>query len=137
MSDATLVFRGIENSGDARGGSFPIPPQVFAEAFPVRDAHLSTLRPGHTRGDHYHVVRHEILAVLATGAWSLHWDAGPGTPTRHEHFDGTMAVVVEVPPLVAHAIRNDGGEDLQLMGISDLPYDPDHPDTLPRQVSDR
>ncbi|MEU9342799.1 hypothetical protein AB0D74_16485 [Streptomyces sp. NPDC048278] len=135
MDDAVLEFAEIDDSGDVRGSSFPVPPQWFAEAFCVRDAHPSSIRPGHTRGDHYHEVRHEILIVMPAGRWSLHWDSGADTMVQYRKFEGTAAVIIKVPPLSSHAIRNDGDTDLYVIGLTDGPYDPDSPDTFPRKVS--
>ncbi|MFE9692833.1 hypothetical protein [Micromonospora sp. NPDC005806] len=45
-------------------------------------------------------------------------------------------VVVLVPALVSHAIRNDDAEYLHLVAISDAPYLVDTPDAHRRAVSD-
>lgn len=135
MSDPVLEYLELSDSGDARGSSFPVPAAWLAEAFVVRDAHISTVASGCTRGDHYHVDRHEVLAVMPSDRWSLHWDSGAGTDVRHQEFNGACAVIIRVPPLASHAIHNDGEEELRVIGLSDAPYDPERPDALSRRVS--
>lgn len=135
MAASELQITEIKDSGDIRGSSFPVPGGCFGDGFTTRDAHLSTLSPGHIRGNHFHVTRNEILLVMAVGPWSLHWDRGEGTPVSVREFDGTSAVVVRVPLLVSHAIRNDGEVPLQIIGLTNGPYDAGAPDAFPRQVA--
>jgi oxalate decarboxylase/phosphoglucose isomerase-like protein (cupin superfamily) len=135
MADSELIVTVLKDSGDGRGSSFPVPEGCFASGFPVRDAHLSTLMPGHVRGDHFHVARHEILLVMSVDRWSLHWDTGDGTPVDVRLFDGPGAAVIRVPPHASHAIRNDGSTPLQIIGLTDGPYDAAAPDAYRRQVT--
>jgi hypothetical protein len=125
----------LKDSGDDRGSSFPVPDECFGGGFPVHDAHLSTLMPGNVRGDHFHVTRHEILLVMSVDRWSLHWDSGAGTRIDARVFDGPGAVVIQVPPHASHAIRNDGSAPLQIVGLTDGPYEPATPDAYPRRVT--
>jgi oxalate decarboxylase/phosphoglucose isomerase-like protein (cupin superfamily) len=135
MAGTALEITVVKDSGDCRGRSFPVPGECFGDGFSVRDAHLTTLLPGHVRGDHYHVTRNEILLVMASDLWSLHWDSGEGTPVGSRLFDGSDAVLIRVPPHASHAIRNDGSAPLQIFGLTDGPYDPAEPDAFPRRVT--
>jgi dTDP-4-dehydrorhamnose 3,5-epimerase-like enzyme len=130
-----LTVTELKDSGDERGSSFPTPEGCLGGEFALRDAHLSTLEPGHLRGNHFHVARHEILLVMFTDRWSLHWDSGSGTPVTTRVFDGTGAVIVRVPPYASHALRNDGSSPLHIVGLTDGPYNPADPDAFPRQVA--
>ncbi|MFI6655336.1 hypothetical protein ACIBL8_07475 [Streptomyces sp. NPDC050523] len=99
------------------------------------DVHVTTLMPGAVRGNHFHVRRRELLLVLHEEAWSGHWDeAGDGTPLHSRTFGGRGAVLIEVPRLVSHAVRNDGSVPLHITGFSDGEYDPASPDAFPRSV---
>ncbi|TQM81404.1 dTDP-4-dehydrorhamnose 3,5-epimerase-like enzyme [Saccharothrix saharensis] len=120
----------LEAFGDDRGVSFTL--AGLSALGPIADAHLASVRPGHTRGQHYHAHKGELMAVVYADTWSLHWDTGPGTPTHHRTFTGSGAVVVAPPPNWAHAVRNDGGTDLWLF----VGHDRADRDTHPRQVTD-
>jgi len=135
MAGSGLRVTVLKDSGDDRGGSFPVPDWCFEGGFTVRDAHLSTLLPGHIRGNHFHVARHEVLLVMSADRWSLHWDNGIGTPIEVQIFNGTSAVVIQVPPHSSHAIRNDGSLPLHIAGLTDGPYDPTAPDAYLRPVA--
>jgi oxalate decarboxylase/phosphoglucose isomerase-like protein (cupin superfamily) len=135
VTDSGLRVTVLKDSGDDRGSSFPAPDGCFEGGFTVRDAHMSTLLPGHIRGNHFHVARHEILLVTSADRWSLHWDSGIGTPVETRTFDGTSAVVIQVPPHTSHAVRNDGSAPLHIVGLTDGPYDPAAPDAYLRQVT--
>jgi len=132
--DRTLSVVDLQDSGDARGSSFSVPAELFAGPFSVADMHVATIEPGATRGNHYHALRREVLVVVATDRWSLHWDEGAGTPIRQREFAGPGAVLVRVPDGMSHAIRNDGAVPMQLIGLADGPYDAARPDVHPRPV---
>jgi dTDP-4-dehydrorhamnose 3,5-epimerase-like enzyme len=135
MVDSGLKVTVLSDSGDDRGSSFPAPDSCFEDGFTVRDVHLSTLLPGHVRGNHFHVARCEALLVMSADRWSLHWDSGIGSPVEVRVFDGPGAVVIRVPPRASHAISNDGSVPLHIVGLTDGPYDPDDPDAFPRKVT--
>ncbi len=135
MADSKLVYLELTNSGDERGSSFLVPGSWFAEAFPVRDGHISTLLPGHTRGDHFHQTRLETIIVLFDDRWSLYWDEGEHTARQGRQFQGQGAVILRVQPGASHAIRNDGSRVLRLIGLTDGPFDSASPDTFRRKVT--
>ena len=127
--------------GDDRGGSFPLSLSALAREasgafdppFQLTDAHVTGLRPGRVRGNHFHARRHEILLVLPGARWSLWWDHGEGTPVSTSSFDGSEPVAVLISPLCSHAVRNDDSREMQIVGLSDLAYD-EEPDVFPRAV---
>jgi len=134
MEAGKLRFAELADSGDERGSSFAVPESWLSNTFPVRDVHISTLLPGHVRGNHFHRLRNEILIIMWEDRWSLHWDTGEGTPVHHHQFEGKGTVAVSVEPHTSHAIRNDGSLLLHMVGLSDAAYDPLAPDSLPRKV---
>jgi dTDP-4-dehydrorhamnose 3,5-epimerase-like enzyme len=135
MQLSELTTLQLENRGDGRGSSFSLPHRWLRVLTALEDMHISTLLPGHIRGNHYHVDRRELIVVLYADSWSLHWDGGPGTPVQRHEFEGSGAALIVIPPLASHAIRNDGRTDLQLMAASDGRYDPAAPDAYPRKVT--
>lgn len=135
MAGTELKVIELKDSGDGRGSSFPVPEQCFEDGFTVRDAHLSTLSPGHVRGNHFHITRNEVLLVMSADRWSLYWDTGEGTQVTARMFDGPGSVLIRVPPYASHAIKNDGTQPLRIVGLTDGPYDPVSPDSYPRRVT--
>jgi len=135
MADDGLRVTELRDSGDERGSSFPAPGTCFETGFDLRDAHLTTLLPGHVRGNHFHVARHEILLVMSADRWSLHWDGGAGTRVEVREFGGPSAAVIRIPPHASHAIRNDGNAPMHIIGLTDGPYDPAAPDAFTRRVT--
>ena len=101
---------------DARGSSFTLP-LPFAE---LREGHVATLRPGHVRGNRFHLEGSELLVVLHRDRWSLHWDESEGSPAQSRTFAGAGAVAIEIDAPSAHAIRNDGAAELQLISFSNV-----------------
>lgn len=134
MEFECLEVLATNDTGDDRGSSFPFDAPVDGGPYPLRHLHVTTLRPGHVRGNHFHEERLELLVVTYADAWTLHWDTGDGTPVQRRRFAGAGAVLVRVPRQFSHAVENDGGGELHIVGLSDLPYDPARPDAVRRPV---
>ena len=131
-----IIVIELDDRGDERGASFSLRTAELARIGPIQDVHVAAVRPGHVRGNHFHTSRRELITVVYRGAWSLHWDTGPGTPNAERTFTGAGAVLVVVPVGWAHAVRNDGAEDLWLFAASDAAYRPDRPDAERRIVTE-
>lgn len=79
------------------------------------------------RGNHYHEKKTELITVVHSDDWSLHWDTGPDTLVNSQKFTGRGAVSIRVPLLWSHAIKNDGAEGLWLFNMTDMSFDPSRP----------
>jgi dTDP-4-dehydrorhamnose 3,5-epimerase-like enzyme len=132
--EEALTIIELADSGDARGRSFPVIGGWLTTGFVVRDTHVSTILPGSTRGNHYHLKRNEVLLVMFEDRWSFHWDNGPNTLSVSRGFTRPGAVLLQVPRGTSHAIHNDGTQALNLVGLTDGPFDPAAPDAFPRKV---
>lgn len=133
MKDGIRIIR-LADAGDSRGRSFTPPPECFNFIGSVQDMHIATVVPRAVRGNHYHEHHREILIMIYSDQWSLHWDSGPGTVIQKEAFSGSGVVMVEIEPLASHAIRNDGKSDIYMIGVSNIPYNPEEADSHPRRV---
>jgi dTDP-4-dehydrorhamnose 3,5-epimerase-like enzyme len=131
---AEVKIINLVDRGDQRGSSFAPPPESIAFLTAVRDFHFTTLRPGNVRGNHYHVRKKEIIVVISPGPWELYWDTGIGTPPHTQCFRNPGAVLLQIEPLAAHAIKNVGTMDLTILACAEQPYDDQDPDTHPRQL---
>ncbi|MGY2062220.1 polysaccharide biosynthesis C-terminal domain-containing protein, partial [Nocardia gipuzkoensis] len=125
-------------STDDRGWSCALLAEQLSRIGAIADVHIGEIRPGGVRGNHWHARRGELIAVVATDRWSLHWDTGEGTEVRTRHFEAG-AVAVAPPPGWAHAVRNDGARSMWIFAASDAPYDrhatdPVARDAIPRVV---
>jgi hypothetical protein len=125
----------VAGLGDERGSSYPVSVKWLSKSFPLRDVHITTLFPGHIRGNHFHVTRHEILLVMHSDRWSLHWDCGEGTTIEHRQFEGQGTTVICVSPHASHAILIDGNALLHIVGLADYHYSPAAPDAFLRPVT--
>ena len=78
-----------------------------------------TLRSGAVRGNYFHRRGREQIVVLYTDRWTLYFDTGERTPVETRTFSGAGAVRIEIDPLSAHAIQNDGSAELHVFVIAD------------------
>ena len=115
----------LDNTGDVRGVSFIAPTQALDFVGGIADMRFASTSPGAVRGNHYHLNKLQAIISFPGPAWSLHWDAGEGTPAQHRRFDGSGAVMALVPSGCSIAVRNDGERPLWLVTCSSKPYDPE------------
>jgi dTDP-4-dehydrorhamnose 3,5-epimerase-like enzyme len=114
----------VSAARDARGMVFE--PLDAAELAAQRNVHVVITEPGHVRGNHYHRLTTEILAVL-----------GPAL-VRVRAEDALKDFIVAageirrfvIPPGMPHAIRHDGSEAGVLVSFTTRPHDPQNPDTF-------
>jgi UDP-2-acetamido-2,6-beta-L-arabino-hexul-4-ose reductase len=122
-----LVFTPLPGSSDGRGMSFSLLSDVLASMDKVLDVHIASVLPGVVRGNHYHLVKIELITVVHRDAWAFYWDTGEGTEVRSRQFDGTGAVAITVPHTWSHAVKNEGASELWLFNASDLAFEPGAP----------
>ena len=113
---------------DMRGSSFGV--ELPFEN--VHECHVATVRPGAIRGNHFHTKRRELLVVMYADRWTLLWDEGEGTPVQSHAYEGSGAIAMEIDPLCAHAVRNDGAHDLHILSLGDTR----ETDTFPRRLAE-
>ena len=127
------VFHLADNS-DIRGSSFSVPASAWEFLGSVQDMHIADIRPGTVRGNHYHRNRRYVLCIRYIDRWALHWDSGAETQVQTQNFSGSGLVLVEIEPMLSHAVRNDGSSVIQMIGIYNTVYDPKKPDSHLRRV---
>jgi len=125
----------LTDSGDQRGASFPLGSAWLDFLGKAVDCHISTIKPGQTRGNHYHERKREIIVVVHRDRWTMCWDTGANTSPQRQEFTGGGAVMIKTSPGASHAVVNNGSEDLQLFALCNQLYDPAHPDAIARIVS--
>jgi dTDP-4-dehydrorhamnose 3,5-epimerase-like enzyme len=128
-----LRFTELPNTGDARGSSFTLSPVMVSFLGRIEDVHVSSLLPGHVRGNHFHTRKKEVLIVLHQSQWSLHWDDGENTSVQVKEFSGQGAEVVFIGPGSSHAVRNIGGSELTILALNSEAYNPQ--EVIPRKVT--
>lgn len=94
---------------------------------------ISTSKPSAIRGQHYHKRKTEWLVVLRGKAKIYLEDLNTKEKTEFE-VKGEKPELVEMMPMLAHAIENIGNNDLYLLGIVSEPLDPNDQDTFPYKV---
>jgi dTDP-4-dehydrorhamnose 3,5-epimerase-like enzyme len=114
----------LDNYDDPRGFSVAIPQEALDFVAQIADLLMASIAPGAVRGNHYHLSKRQANVILPGSAWSLHWDDGQGTTTRHRYFDGDTPVLVLGSPGASHAIRNNGEARLWMVICSSETYDP-------------
>lgn len=98
-------------------------------------AFVSTTRPGHTRGDHYHLHKVERFFVAAGEAEIALRRLYDDEVVRFR-LSGDRPGYVDMPTLWVHHIRNVGESDLVTVFWADQLLAVEHPDQYPEQVEE-
>jgi UDP-2-acetamido-2,6-beta-L-arabino-hexul-4-ose reductase len=124
---------------------FPLSPAVHrdprGDLFETVRAHggtgqafVSTTRPGHTRGEHYHLRKVERFFVVSGEAEiSLRRLLHDDVVTFR--LSGDQPSFVDMPTMWVHNLRNVGTTDLVTLFWSDQLLDADRPDQYPEKVT--
>jgi len=103
--------------------------EIFDFLGNVDEVHMAEIEPGAVRGNHYHKSKKEVMVVWYADNWSFGWQSAEETKTKVKDFNGRGAMIVEIAPEAAHAIKNSGDEILRIIAFSDKRSDPRQPDT--------
>lgn len=129
-----VIIQEVIKKGDARGYSYSLPKEFFEYLPDIKDVHIMTLKPNHIRGNHYHRKKNEIIYVQYVDDWVLFYDSGLKTKVTQNSFSQSGAVIITIPPMFSHAIKNIGNKDMFLVGFTDMPYGMEDQDAFFREV---
>lgn len=91
---------------------------------------VSASKPDIVRGQHYHKRKTEWFLVIK-GRAEIYFKDVRTLESKSIKVDGNKPEIVEMSPMVAHAIKNTGREDLCLLAIASEPLLRKDPDTFP------
>ncbi len=120
-----LETRPFRVARDARGLVFE--PLDAAELAIQRNLHVVITEPGQVRGNHYHRLTTETVAVLGPALVRVRGVDG----LRDFALAGGEIRRFVIPPGIPHAIRHDGPQAGVLVSFATRPHDPENPDTYP------
>lgn len=123
----------LTDNGDERGRSFSLDGLMLSSIGPIRDFYATTLRPGHSRGNHYHLERDELIFVLGEGRWTLRWESDDHAVHAQE-IDSGGATLLAVDKGLSHEISNTGERELTIVCLFDRVFDPENPDSYARRL---
>lgn len=90
--------------------------------------HISTAKPGQTKGKHYHARKTEWFCVLKGKGLLILIDKKTGEKKKINVTEDNMSLI-KIPPLIWHAIENNGSDDLYLLAYISESFNPKDPDT--------
>jgi dTDP-4-dehydrorhamnose 3,5-epimerase-like enzyme len=127
-----IEITAIENYGDIRGDLYNVSDADLQFFDKVQNVHFGKIHPNAVRGNHYHRQTKEMLIISYSDAWTLAW-AGKGTARiSTKGFTGSGAVLIKINEGVAHALKNNGDKDLELIALSNKKFSKDNTDAVSR-----
>ncbi len=115
--------------GDARGDLF----ETVRSHGGTGQAFVSTTRPGHSRGNHYHLAKVERFFVVQ-GEAEITLRRLLDDKVVRFRVSGARPGFVDMPTMWVHSITNVGEGDLVTMFWADQLLDPENPDQYPERV---
>ena len=111
----------IENStwSDDRGWGLNLLTASRRTSKPIGDLHVVSMRPGKSRGNHYHENSTEWLLFMG-GKAKLIWREVGGKSIHSVMISGTTPALYEVPPNVEHAVINEDQHDIYLVSMNEM-----------------
>lgn len=88
--------------------------------------HVVSLKPGYIRGNHYHTDAKEWMLICGSTVKFL-WKAVEEKTVNEVIIRNNEPALLEIPPLIEHALRNEGEHEIYLIVMSDS----SEPDTIP------
>jgi oxalate decarboxylase/phosphoglucose isomerase-like protein (cupin superfamily) len=118
MTELRRVHLNNKSWRDQRGwGLTPLEAAGLPVGATVGDLHAVSLKPGAVRGNHLHPDSTEWF-LLCGGPAEIAWQEGD-QPTRQETVQpDDIPALYEVPPGIAHAIRNLSNQEIILLAFS-------------------
>ena len=116
---------------DKRGwGLAPLEAAGLPSGASAGNLHAVSLKPGAARGNHLHPDSTEWF-LLCGGPAEIAWKGGHAHARQEIVQPDDIPALFEVPPGIAHAIRNLSQQDIIVLAFNDSPA----PETLPCEVS--
>jgi len=115
---------------DSRGVVFePLEMEMIAAQC---NTHVVVSNPGVIRGNHYHLMGTEIIAVLGPAMVRIKEDG----KLRDIEVPENKVYRFTFPPKVPHAIKNTGDRSNILAAFNTCVHDPENPDTVQEMLID-
>lgn len=108
----------IESYGDIRGDLYNISDEDLQFLDKIQNIHFGKIHSNSVRGNHYHRLSKEMLVISYSDAWTLAWAKKDSTQISTKEFKGAGAVLIKIHEGVVHAVKNNGGKDLELIALS-------------------
>ncbi|MEG1931677.1 MAG: NAD-dependent epimerase/dehydratase family protein [Pygmaiobacter sp.] len=89
---------------------------------------VNILKPGITKGNHWHNTKNEKYLVVSGNA-NIRFRKPDSTVIYDYHVTGDVLEVVDIPVGYTHCITNEGPGDLVTVMWVNESFDPEHPDT--------
>ena len=99
----------------------------------IKQVYVATIKPGHVRGNHYHLKRTEWLFII-NGKAELYLEDIKTKEKICLKISSKKPKVITIFPKIAHAVKNPSKEIIYLVSAQNTIYNPKNPDTYEYQI---
>ncbi len=124
----SVSFHELDHIDDDRG--FMVFTQSIAYKLlgEIKETHIVSLKKGICRGNHFHKQKDEVLIAYYKNDWTFAFQTKDDT-IKYRQFKGSGAVLIFIPRLITHALRNDKALELIAISMANAEYNSSVPDT--------
>jgi len=126
------IFQKLQTHKDERGILTEILKRNQTD-YDIQHVYFSTSKPNAVRGNHYHKQKVEWFSVVKGKGEIALIDNNTNLKKRFI-LNGNEPSLLMVSPEISHAIKNIGNDDMLLIIIANIVYDPNNSDTYFRRV---
>lgn len=124
----------LENCGDRRGALYNILDRDLKFLDKLKNIHFGRIRPGSIRGNHFHRQTKEILIISYSDRWTLAWTKKDSAEMFKKEFTGSGAVLIKIKEGIAHSVKNNGPNDLEIIALSNRIFSLEDSDTISKTL---
>ena len=96
----------------------------------IKQIYIASIKPGKTRGNHYHLKRIEWFFVIG-GKAEFYLEDLKSKKRTHFKLSSKKPRLVTVFPNTVHALKNTSRKTIYLISAQNNIYNPKNPDTFP------
>lgn len=100
---------------------------------PVKQLHITSIKKGAVRGNHYHSKRIEWFFIVA-GRATLVLENIKNKNRKIFNLSPKNPMVVTIYPFIAHAVKNTSKETAYSVSAQNDIFDPEKPDKIPYKI---
>lgn len=122
-----IDIRKLDVKKDERGWLAEVIKTEDVGNFPFGLIHVTSAKPGYTKGGHFHKRKTEWFCVIRGEGRLFLKDLKSGEEKNLKLGEENMSLV-KIPPFVFHSIKNMGNDEMYLLAYVSEKFDPKDPD---------
>lgn len=128
-----IDIKKLDMKRDERGWLAEVIKTEDVGSHPFGLIHITTAKPGYTKGGHFHKRKTEWFCVIKGQGQLFLKDLESGEEKSLKLWEEDMSLV-RIPPFIFHSIKNVGNDEMYVLAYVSEGFDPKDPDTYTEHI---